>query len=392
VSVYLLTMGQGDEIWERFGHNALWIRDHERGTDIAYNWGLFDFREPNFIGRFLTGDTRYWMEGFDVSSTIETYRERNRSVWVQELRLTPAQRADLVAFLEWNARPENRYYRYDYYRDNCSTRVRDVIDRILGGALRQQTGTLRTRTTYRWHTQRLLAYDIPVFVGITLGLGRPGDVPLNAWEEMFLPERLRQYLRQVVVPDSTGAMVPLVVSERQLFAARRAPEPAAPPRWLPWFALTGVALAALVLVSARGGHQGSPWRRVLIGGGIGWSLICGIASLMLIIGWAFTRHFAMADNASLWQTSPLSLVLAFLIPRLLRGDDGARALRWVPRSVATLAVIGALLECLPGLHEHNAEIIVLVLPVQVALAVVLTRARGAAAVATPTPREAVLLH
>jgi hypothetical protein len=113
---------------------------------------------------------------------------------------------------------------------------------------------------------------------------------------------------------------------------------------------------------------------------------------MLIIGWAFTRHFAMADNASLWQTSPLSLVLAFLIPRLLRGDDGARALRWVPWSVATLAVIGALLECLPGLHEHNAEIIVLVLPVQVALAVVLTRARGAAAVATPTPREAVLLH
>ena len=121
-------------------------------------------------------------------------------------------------------------------------------------------------------------------------------------------------------------------------------------------------------------------------------VICGVASLVLVIGWAFTRHFAMADNASLWQTSPLSLVLALLIPRLLRGGDAARAHRWVPWSVAALAVVGALLELIPALHEHNAEIIALVLPVQVALARVLTRARATAAVAEPAPHEAVLLH
>src|ERR1043165_7725993 len=66
LTVYLLTFGWGDAVWERFGHNAIWIRDRARNTDLTYNWGMFDFNQPHFIWRFVTGDTRYWMEPIDL--------------------------------------------------------------------------------------------------------------------------------------------------------------------------------------------------------------------------------------------------------------------------------------------------------------------------------------
>ncbi|HEX2095552.1 MAG TPA: DUF4105 domain-containing protein, partial [Longimicrobiaceae bacterium] len=83
LTVYLLTMGPGDLVWERFGHNALWIHDPVRGTDLAYNYGLFDFRQENFVLRFVQGRMLYWMEGIPIDWTLEAYRRGNRAVWAQ---------------------------------------------------------------------------------------------------------------------------------------------------------------------------------------------------------------------------------------------------------------------------------------------------------------------
>src|SRR6476659_2047668 len=87
--VYLLTFGWGDVVWERFGHNAIWIKDRARGTDMTYNWGMFDFNQPHFIWRFVTGDTRYWMEPIDYNAMVPFYKSQNRSILAQELNLTP---------------------------------------------------------------------------------------------------------------------------------------------------------------------------------------------------------------------------------------------------------------------------------------------------------------
>ena len=78
-------IGHGDAVWELFGHNAIWIKDRSDGSDITYNWGMFDFNQPNFLGRFLTGNTSYWMEGIDLESMLQSYTERNRSLLAQEL-------------------------------------------------------------------------------------------------------------------------------------------------------------------------------------------------------------------------------------------------------------------------------------------------------------------
>src|SRR3954451_8025969 len=84
LTVYLLTFGWGDEVWERFGHNAIWIKDRALGTDTTYNWGMFDFNQPHFLRRFLTGDTRYWMEGIGLDPMLQYYKKQDRSILAQE--------------------------------------------------------------------------------------------------------------------------------------------------------------------------------------------------------------------------------------------------------------------------------------------------------------------
>jgi hypothetical protein len=374
LTIYLLTIGQGDLVFQRFGHNALWIRDAARGTDVAYNWGMFDFDQPNFLGRFLTGDTRYWMEGFDALAMVRHYAEvEQRSVWAQELALTPMQRAALRDYVEWNAREENKFYRYDYYRDNCSTRVRDALDRALGGALRQALVGRPTGTSYRSHTRRLVAGDAPIYAGIQIALGRPADAPIDAWEEAFLPVRLMTYARELRVPGPDGAAIPLVRSERTLYTAPRAPERAAAPSYLVGALVVGVAiggvLAALGRVAAQGGAGGAPALALL--GGV-WLLLTGVLGTALLLAGTVTRHVFMARNLNLLAVNPLALVALVLLLLALgtrRPASRARAARRAERAVglvAALAAVGALLELTP-LGQRSGEVFALVLPTHLGL-------------------------
>jgi hypothetical protein len=323
LTVYLLTFGMGDVVWERFGHNAIWIKDPARGTDVTYNWGMFDFNQPHFLRRFLSGDTRYWMEAIDLAPMLRYYKERNRSVLSQELNLTPAQRFKLKQFVEWNALPQNKFYRYDYYRDNCSTRLRDAIDHALSGQLQLATVTRMTSGSYRWHTQRLLKGDIPLYTGATLALGHPAEKPLSVWEEMFLPVRMANDLRTIRIPDSAGTEIPLVRSEAALFTAGRPPEPAAPPNYLPWYVAVGILVAAALIAlvrSAEGGHRAAFFAATAIA--TLWSLIAGLAGTALVVAWLFTKHYFMSRNENLMHFDPLSIALAALIPLSLYGLRG----------------------------------------------------------------------
>src|SRR5256714_7193495 len=283
LTVYLLTFGWGDAVWERFGHNAIWIRDRVAGTDMTYNWGMFDFNQPHFVWRFVTGDTRYWMEPIDFAAMVRYYREHDRSVLAQELNLSPAQRLKLQQFVQWNALPQNKFYRYDYYRDNCSTRLRDALDHALSGQLQTATVSRMTSGSYRWHTQRLLTGDLPLYTGVTLALGHPADKPLSMWQEMFLPVRMAHDFPTVTIPDSAGARIPLVRSENAVFTAGRPPEPSEPPNYLPLYVAVGILLAAVMIAlvrSAEGGHRGAYFAATAIAKL--WSLSGGLAGKELV--------------------------------------------------------------------------------------------------------------
>lgn len=368
LTVYLLTFGWGDAVWERFGHNAIWIKDRAHNTDMTYNWGMFDFNQPHFIWRFVTGDTKYWMEPIDLQSMVTYYRRFNRSILAQELNLTPAQRLKLQQFVMLNALPQNKFYRYDYYRDNCSTRLRDAVDHALGGQLQTATVSRMTTGSYRWHTQRLMTGDIPLYTGVTLALGRPADKPLSMWEEMFLPVRMAIDLRTVKVADSVGNQIPLVRSESTLFVAGRAPEPASAPAYLPLFVGIGIAYAAVLVMlvrSADGGSRGAMFGATALA--TLWSLVAGIGGLALIFAWGFTRHYFMGRNENLMQFDPLSIVMVMLIPLSIHARKAQSRAVKLGGWIAAISLFGFIAQGIPFFYQKNGEIIALALPINLAV-------------------------
>lgn len=381
LTVYLMTMGPGDEVWEKFGHNAIWIHDSVHNTDIAYNWGLFDFAAADFFPRFLKGDMRYWMGGFDMEGTLDFYRRANRSVWVQELNLSPAQRLSLNQFVQWNALPENRYYNYNYFRDNCSTRVRDALDRALGGVIQRATGRVPSGTTYRFHTRRL-TQDAPwVYVGTLFGLGQPVDREISRWEEMFLPVRLHDDIRGIRITDASGRSTPLVKRDAALFESTRPTERLKPATHIAVYLVAGMLMLFVSLLLrhlADGGSNGARISLLLVTGLF--SVKTGLLGTALTALWAFTNHVYSYQNENLFQVNPLSLVLGIMILASIRiraPASGERVvgnmtstLAWI---VAGLALAGLVLNIFPAFHQVNGEIIAAMLPSHIGVAVALGR-------------------
>lgn len=372
LEVYLLTVGPGGEVWQRFGHNAIRIRNRATGMDTAYNWGTFDFNQPNFLTRFLTGNTEYWMVGNDAVDDIQKYIAENRSVWVQQLALTPAQRVALAQFVVWNEREENRYYRYDYYLDNCSTRVRDALDRVLGGALRRAFMPRGTGTTYRSHTRRLTDGDAAVYTGIQLALGRRADSELSAWDESFLPVKLMEHVRDIRVPGAQGALVPLVSAERQIYEAQRPPEPDRPPSHLLAYLVAGAIVGGLLALFGRGAAAGRRGAAPALGVVAGlWVLLTGLLGTAVLLAGTVTRHVFMGRNVNLAAYSPIALIALGVIVAALGARPPASRARWIGRAervtglIAALSVVGVLVALAIG--QRSGETFALAVPANVGL-------------------------
>jgi hypothetical protein len=392
--VFLMTMGPGDQVWERFGHNALWVYDAETGEDVAYNYGVFSFDQPGFVRRFVLGRMLYWMVPEDAERMVRAYAYYNRSVWIQELNLTPRQRLEMKEFLEWNALPQNRAYLYDYFRDNCSTRVRDVIDRVLGGELRASLERVATGTTYRSHSLRLTHDDLPVYTGLLLAMGRPVDRPLDAWQESFIPMQLSEHVANVQITGDDGVARPLVIGSTTLFTATRAAPPAVAPRRTFGYLVAGLVIAALILLLGRRALGVVPFtlrspraddvsdnaprslyelrrdavrrRRASVAFGavaIAWSVLIGLFGAIITFLWAVTDHAATYANENVLLANPLLLVLAAAIGIGVRRAATARQLAfWLAAALAALALVAMLLKLLPGFDQANGPLLALLVP------------------------------
>ncbi|MDQ2664444.1 MAG: DUF4105 domain-containing protein [Gemmatimonadota bacterium] len=377
-SVTLITFGSGGEVFERFGHNALWFHDPLTMQDVAYHWGLFSFNEPGFLLRFLTGDTKYWMGAVDARALIAAEQGRGRPITLQHLNLTPDQARKLQEFVHWNERPENRFYRYDYFADNCSTRLRDALDGVIGGAIRRASDSITTALSYRSESVRLTAGDRPVQLGIDIALGRPADVPLTEWQSFFIPMRLRDAVRTIRIAGPNGTTVPLVADEQAVPLPPEAvavPELPTAPRLAPRYLLLGVFLAVLVvgLRIMMLSRRSAAWGLALFGSA--WSLLCGLLGVILTLAWVATKHVFWAWNENLLLLTPISLVLVFLIPVALLSARHERAARMTATLVAVLGLVALLLAVVPGGQENRA-IVALLLPVHLAFAWALALPRG----------------
>lgn len=354
----VVTMGPGDIFWERFGHDAIVVDDGAPAGPTSYNFGFFDLAEDGFIGRFVRGEMEYMLVALPLEEDLRYYREVGRGARLQWLDLDPAQARSLAAALAENAKPENARYRYDYYTDNCASRVRDALDRAIGGQLRRQLDVRSSGDTYRTESVRLASPAPWMRVGFDLGLGPFADRPLTRWQQAFLPRRLADDLREAKRTDGR----PLVAEDIELLPQRQAAEPVGrAPRLWPW--LLGGALAGIAVLVLAG------WRPRLLAGFAGafW-LACGLLGLVLALGWAFTAHQALWANRNLLLLSPLCLLLLPGAWAWLRGRMPSSRFRVLLIVVAVMAALACIPLWLQALPQRNGHWIALLLPIHAALA------------------------
>ena len=361
LEVALVTYGPGETYWERFGHDAIEVRDTVSGEAVSFNYGVFDFDERGFLLNFARGRMHYLMDAESTTLDESWYVQAGRSVSRQHLALTADQAAALRDFLLWNLRPENARYDYDYYVDNCTTRVRDALDRALGGVLKAQLTARPGGMTYRQQTTRLMSAQPWLMLLLDLGLGPYADRPLDAWQESFLPEVLSHQLATVRVAGAQGQHD--LVSGTELIAPNRldVPPATAPDLRLP-LALAGLAFAAALLLAHRN------WRTGFALLGTLYLMLAALAGTGLLVLWLLTTHHAAWANANLLLFNPLALLL---LPSLWRTRSGLPSSRLADAALLAqlLALLAAaLLHLLPGTVQQNQPWLLFSMPIWLTMA------------------------
>ncbi len=372
LTVTLITYGPSDVFYERFGHAALAVRDSLTGEDVAYNWGIFDFDQPNFLGRFLTGDTEYSMAGYPTALFNAIYVADNRSVRQQVLALSAVERAALFEYLQWNALEANKYYRYDYYQQNCSTMLRDALDRVLGGRLKPGLDVPGDGRTWRGETARVLASMLPYYAGIQIALGRRADVPLSKWDEEFMPEHMADHFASLVMNDATGRRMRLVRNDTVVFASTRRPLPSEPPSRLAMAALLGLTLAGLMAGLADASATAA--RAVFSALVAVWYLVGGALGTALLLAATVTKHAPyMGANTTLFALQPLLLLAALVVPFAFLRGVRTRTAAGVSTIIAVLSLCAVVLQLVPSWSQESGVVLAVVVPVHVAISLAVWR-------------------
>ena len=186
----LLTCSPGAALYSSFGHSAIRLQDPSRGLDQVYNYGTFDFNTPNFYWKFMRGKLLYNLSVQSFGSFMGEYQAEGRAVYEEEVQLNGPDKEAVARFLAENFRPENRYYLYDFFFDNCSSRIRDVFEAVLQGRLSYQFPPSEETTTYRDAIDPYIQSWPWLDLGIDLLLGTPTDQVAGERGMMFLPDFL----------------------------------------------------------------------------------------------------------------------------------------------------------------------------------------------------------
>jgi hypothetical protein len=294
LKIAILTLTPGSDLFARFGHTAILVEDGARHT--VYNYGAYNGHDPAIVSQFLVGEVPYYLSVGDYESFLRQYAAR--TITGQWLALDEAEARRLADFLAWNARPENSVYRYDWFRNNCTTKTRDAVDRALDGVWRARASREPGRRSLRQILRRALFTLPSVHLTFSIGLNARVDAPLSRWDEMAMPDTLMEGLRATRRLDGR----PLVAGEWEW----RGPAPRAKvePGWL-----VPALAAALLLLLCAGAFGSGRLARAL--GGIGlfaWSLTAGFLGTWMFV-WLFLPYDDARWSANLIAWAPLWLAL-----------------------------------------------------------------------------------
>lgn len=300
LQVSLITCAPGAELYSVFGHTALRIVDSAANTDIIYNYGTFNFDDPDFYSKFVRGKLMYFLSQQSFPDFLYEYAYFKRGVTEQVLQLSPAEKTAIQRSLFENVREENRYYKYDFLYDNCATRLRDIIFKTNIDSTFEPSAFAANGATFRDYLHNYLSRAEMQWttLGIDLLLGVGADKAMTPAESMFLPDYLAQGVKgqgklverdQVHLPNAQDLPIKLPFWQTPLF----------------FFSL----LAFLVILPSFFRSNGmvsfqSIMDRIIY-------VLSGLLGLVLLFMWFGTDHQSFANNINLVWSMPINLLVAF---------------------------------------------------------------------------------
>lgn len=304
IRISLLTCTPGEELYSTFGHSAIRVVDKATSNDIVFNYGTFDFYDPNFYKKFIKGKLLYFVSTDSLAGFLSEYEYYKRGVTEQVLNLSCAEKQNIVTALFENAKEENKYYRYDFNYDNCTTRLRDMIEKISGKQLQTKNILPRHNATFRTLIHDYLNKGGQQWskLGIDILLGAPLDKKINNREAMFLPEYL------LMAFDSASFNDKKIITEKKIL--------------LPAFEITKTkpfltpvvvfSIFFLLIAVLSFLKQGS-WNKFLNLFDFIFFLILGMIGVLLLFMWFATNHAMCKNNFNLLWAFPVHLPMAFML-------------------------------------------------------------------------------
>ncbi|MEZ5103597.1 MAG: DUF4105 domain-containing protein [Draconibacterium sp.] len=300
--ISVLTCSPGNEAYSVYGHSAIRVTDNLYNYDLVFNYGIFDFNTPDFIYRFASGQTDYLLGAYKFSAFYEEYLIDKRSIFEQVLNISLEEKQKIFDFLIWNAQPENRVYRYNFFFDNCATRIRDVVSQQIDGNV-VFPDKPEVQKTFRQLIKDYHSKLLWLNFGIDLVVSAPADRTASVAEEMFLPDYVMKYFAEAVI-KSEGVTKPLVKESNVIY---QAPELKFKSLGIiSPFVILGLLFIIVLFVSVRQYLKGNltSWPDYLVYG------LTGLMGTIMLWFVFFSEHPAMRPNYNLLWAVPLNLVFA----------------------------------------------------------------------------------
>ncbi len=298
----LITCGPGNDFYTTFGHTALRICDTAQDFDCVFNYGTFDFDTPHFYYKFCRGQLNYCLSISSFEYFIRSYESEGRAIYEQKLKLTPTELQKLMDGLYTNYRPENRYYPYDFFLDNCATRVRDRIESCLEGRSFYRHDWETDPKSYRQLLQPAMSGNLEWWrLGIDLVLGARCDRSLDVYHYMFLPFHLSDQTDSCCFVGSSERL-----AEEKTMLAPETREPlhkSISPIASGWMLLVFFLAISIYEIKKK--------KYSLVGkiADIGLFSVTSLISLLIVFLWFLSEHYCTQWNLNLLWANPLFICL-----------------------------------------------------------------------------------
>jgi Domain of unknown function (DUF4105) len=302
IRVSLLTCTPGEELYSTFGHTGIRVTDSSSVTDNVFNYGTFNFGDPGFYSKFIRGKLLYYLSVVNFQDFKNEYEEENRGITEQVLNLDASEKINLMEALNENAKDENKFYKYDFFLDNCTTRTRDVLVKYH----RAHAGfkpVMPQGTRYRQAIHQYLEKNEKYWskLGIDILLGVPSDAVMTIGQSQFLPDNLMKSF------DSSNQDHQLVLSSTNLYPVNQDKDKGS-------FLTPMVVFSFLLLVIVLLSFSSDKRAKIFLQGFDGiFFFVTGAFGILLIFMWIGSDHSMTKGNYNLLWAWPVNVIAAFFV-------------------------------------------------------------------------------